>query len=103
MNFAVPGSIFFGAKPLVESVAERGWVGDNFGQGLEELGPRCAVHRAVLVRAFGEVAHLAGARAYGPLLQGTAGVIHDLSRGCSADEIATVAVIAACQAAKGRP
>ena len=46
---------------------------------------------------------LAGARAYGPLLQGTAGVVHDLSRGCSADDIATVAVIAACQAAKGHP
>ena len=45
---------------------------------------------------------LAGARAYGPLLQGTAGVIHDLSRGCTADDIATVAVIAACQAGKGQ-
>ena len=44
---------------------------------------------------------LAGARAYGPLLQGTAQVIHDLSRGCNADDIASVAVIAACQAARG--
>ena len=42
---------------------------------------------------------LAGARAFGPLLQGTAGVIHDLSRGCSVDDIVTVATIAACQAA----
>ena len=44
---------------------------------------------------------LAGARAYGPLLQGTTGVIHDLSRGCSVDDIVTVATIAACQAASG--
>ena len=44
---------------------------------------------------------LAGARAYGPLLQGTAGVIHDLSRGCSVDDIVTVVTIAACQALFG--
>ena len=42
---------------------------------------------------------LAGAQAFGPLLQGTGGVIHDLSRGCSVDDIVTVATIAACQAA----
>jgi phosphotransacetylase len=41
---------------------------------------------------------LAGARAFGPVLQGLGGVLHDLSRGCSTDDIVNVAVIAALQA-----
>ncbi len=40
---------------------------------------------------------LAGAQAFGPLLQGVDGVLHDLSRGSSVDDIVTVAVIASLQ------
>lgn len=41
---------------------------------------------------------IGGARAFGPLLQGLDGVLHDVSRGCSADDIVNVAAIAALQA-----
>ncbi len=41
---------------------------------------------------------LGGAQAFGPLLQGLGGVLHDLSRGCSIDDIVNVAVISSLQA-----
>jgi phosphate acetyltransferase len=42
---------------------------------------------------------LGGATAMGPLLQGLGGILHDLSRGCSVDDIVNVAVIASLQTA----
>lgn len=45
---------------------------------------------------------LAGARAIGPLLQGLSKPIHDLSRGCSVDDILDVMAVAALEAVERR-
>ena len=43
------------------------------------------------------VQRFAGADAIGPLIQGLAKPIHDLSRGCSAQDVVDVAAIAAVE------
>jgi phosphotransacetylase len=53
--------------------------------------------------AYKMVERLAGYSAVGPFLQGFAGGWHDLSRGCSAEDIFRVAVVALCLRRNGRP
>ena len=44
---------------------------------------------------------LAGARAVGPLLQGLARPVHDLSRGCSSEDVVDVLAVAGVEAGRG--
>ena len=43
------------------------------------------------------VQRLAGAQALGPFIQGLAKPVHDLSRGCSVEDIVSVVAVAASQ------
>ena len=49
--------------------------------------------------AYKLVQRMAGADAIGPVMQGMAAPINDLSRGCSVDDIVSLVAITACQAA----
>ena len=49
--------------------------------------------------AYKLVQRIAGAEAVGPVLQGMAAPINDLSRGCSTEDVVNLVAITACQAA----
>jgi phosphate acetyltransferase len=51
--------------------------------------------------AYKLVQHLAGAKAYGPFLQGFRKPINDLSRGCTADEVVGAILVTAVLAGEG--
>ena len=54
------------------------------------------------VIAYKITQYLAGYNAWGPLLQGLRRPIHDLSRGCSIDDIICVSSIAAIQSLQNK-
>lgn len=82
---------------------------------IESIGSRKAPQSAVAGKAntlvfpnldagnigYKLVQRLAGAEAIGPVIQGLAKPCHDLSRGCSVDDIVSMAAIAAVQAQMG--
>ena len=49
--------------------------------------------------AYKLVQRFAGADAIGPVMQGMAAPINDLSRGCSVEDIVSTVAVTACQAA----
>ena len=79
---------------IVPSVAEKKAPGSNVAGKANIL---ISLIFKLLTIGYKLVQRFSGADALGPLIQGLAKPVHDLSRGCSAQDVVDVAAIAAVE------
>ncbi len=96
VDFAFDGELQADAA-IVPSVAERKAKGSNVA-GKANILIFPALESANI--GYKLVQRFSGATAIGPLIQGLGAPIHDLSRGCSVQDVVDVAAIAAAQSAE---